>query len=150
MIEMVFQADPNVILWRLHLRSSPSAVFKMISTDEGRTRFWAESAKELDGKIHFIFPNGFEWVGKILKKISPYEFSLEYIDGSVTTFQLQSDGNGGTDLILMDTGVPKVHRTEVTAGWISVLMNLKAAVDFSVDLRNHDPNRTWDRGYVDN
>ncbi|MFX0063911.1 MAG: SRPBCC domain-containing protein [Candidatus Hermodarchaeota archaeon] len=147
---MVFQADPNVILWRLRLRSSPSAVFSMISTDEGRTRFWAESTRELDGKIHFIFPNGFEWDSKILKKTPPHEFSLEYIDGSVTTFQLQSDGNGGTNLILMDIGVPEAHRAEVIAGWISVLMNLKAAVDFSVDLRNHDPNRTWDQGYVDN
>jgi predicted nucleic acid-binding Zn ribbon protein len=33
---------------------------------------------------------------------------------------------------------------------VSVLMALKAAVDFSVDLRNHDPDRTWDHGYVEN
>lgn len=36
------------------------------------------------------------------------------------------------------------------AGWVSVLLALKAAVDFSVDLRNHDPGRTWDQGYADN
>lgn len=28
-------------------------------------------------------------------------------------------------------------------------MALKAAADFGVDLRNHDPTRTWDQGYVD-
>ncbi len=39
-------------------------------------------------------------------------------------------------------GVPEEDRTEVIAGWVSVLMALKAAVDFSVDLRNHDPVRT--------
>jgi hypothetical protein len=33
---------------------------------------------------------------------------------------------------------------------VSVLLALKAAVDFSVDLRNHDAGRTWCSGYVDN
>jgi hypothetical protein len=31
-----------------------------------------------------------------------------------------------------------------------VLLSLKAAVDFGVDLRTHDNNRHWDLGYVDN
>jgi hypothetical protein len=38
----------------------------------------------------------------------------------------------------------------VAAGWVSVLLALKAAVDFGVDLRNHDPERTWSTGFVDN
>jgi hypothetical protein len=36
------------------------------------------------------------------------------------------------------------------AGWVSVLLALKAAADFGIDLRNHDPARTWNKGYVDN
>ena len=52
--------------------------------------------------------------------------------------------------MLTDAGVPAADRVEVTAGWVSVLMALKAAVDFSVDLRNHDPLRTWDQGFVEN
>lgn len=32
----------------------------------------------------------------------------------------------------------------------SVLLALKAFVDHDVDLRNHDPTRTWDQGYCDN
>jgi hypothetical protein len=35
------------------------------------------------------------------------------------------------------------------AGWVSVLLALKAAVDFGVDLRNSDPARRWEDGYVD-
>jgi hypothetical protein len=27
---------------------------------------------------------------------------------------------------------------------------LKAAADFGADLRNHDPARTWEQGYVEN
>jgi hypothetical protein len=36
------------------------------------------------------------------------------------------------------------------AGWVSVLMNLKAYADFGIDLRNHHPDYTWDNHYVDN
>ena len=30
-----------------------------------------------------------------------------------------------------------------------VRLALKAAVDFSIDLRNQDPDRSWENGYVD-
>jgi len=59
-------------------------------------------------------------------------------------------GRGGTDLSLIDVGAPSEYRTEVIAGWVSVLMALKAAIDFGVDLRAHDDDRNWDSGYVDN
>ncbi len=39
---------------------------------------------------------------------------------------------------------------EELPGWISVLLALKAAADFSIDIRNHDARRTWDQGYCDN
>ena len=45
--------------------------------------------------------------------------------------------------------VPAAWRHEHRAGWVSVLLALKAAVDFAVDLRNRDPDRTWEDGYVD-
>ncbi len=40
--------------------------------------------------------------------------------------------------------------SEVKAGWVSLLMNLKAVADFKCDLRNHDLEKTWDQGYADN
>ena len=38
---------------------------------------------------------------------------------------------------------------EVHAGWLNVLLPLKAWIAHGVDLRNHDPGRTWAQGYVD-
>ena len=38
----------------------------------------------------------------------------------------------------------------MTAGWVSVLMAMKGAVDFEIDLRNHNPERVWENGYLDN
>jgi hypothetical protein len=52
-------------------------------------------------------------------------------------------GRGGSDLMLTDTADdPRTMGIGVPA--------LKAAVDFGVDLRNHDPARTWETGFVDN
>ena len=138
------------IKWRLHLRSAPEVVFRMLATNAGRARFWAESAGEQDGYIAFVFPGGERWQGRILVKESPHRFCVEYYGGSITTFTLESDGAGGTDLLLIDENVSAEYLGEVTAGWVSVLMALKAAVDFGVDLRNHDPERTYGQGYADN
>ena len=147
---MVFQNDATVVHWKLHLRSAPEKVYQMLSTDEGSARFWAESAIAGDGFIDFLFPDGLTWRGKILEEQPPHRFVVEYFSGSLTTFELSRDAAGETDLSLTDEDVPEKDIMDVTAGWVAVLLALKAAVDFSVDLRNHSPLRTWDNGYVDN
>lgn len=147
---MSFQDDPHVIHWRLHLASPRARVYEALATDAGRAGFWAESAVEHDGVIHFVFPNGITWDGQIIRATPPREFVVHYSGGSIATFELAEDGRGGTDLTLTDSGVPAPDRVEVIAGWVSVLMNLKAAVDFGVDLRAHDTDRNWDSGYVEN
>jgi hypothetical protein len=60
------------------------------------------------------------------------------------------DGHRGTDLSLLATGVDASIHMEMVAGWVSVLMALKAAVDHGVGLRNHDPSRSSTNGYADN
>jgi uncharacterized protein YndB with AHSA1/START domain len=147
---MPFQNDPDAILWRLHLRSPVSKVYQALSTDTGRASFWAESAVERSGIIQFVFPNSAVWDAEVLEAVPPRYYAVRYYGGSVAAFTLEDDGRGGTDLTLTDMGVPPEHRAEVTAGWVSVLLALKAAFDFGVDLRAHDPSRHWDNGYVEN
>jgi uncharacterized protein YndB with AHSA1/START domain len=142
--------DTPVIRWRLHLASPPEVVYRALATDEGRARFWAESAIERSGAIDFVFPNGLTWRGEVLAADPPSRYSVRYFGGSRTTFELAPAGDGGTDLTLTDEDVPSGAWQETHAGWLSVLLALKAAVDFGVDLRNHDRERTWDQGYVDN
>ncbi len=138
------------LTWRLRLSAPPERVYALLATDAGRARFWAESAVEAGGHIRFVFPNGAVWRGQVLTAEPPRRFSLIYYGGSTATFDLAEDGHGGTDLTLTDEGVPDADFAEVLAGWVSVLLALKAAADFGVDLRNHDPARTWDQGYADN
>jgi uncharacterized protein YndB with AHSA1/START domain len=143
--------DPGrTVTWKLHLASSPAAVHAMLATDEGRARFWAESASARDGTISFVFPDSSRHLGSVLANESPARFAVEYLGGSRATFELVDDGQGGTDLTLTDEGVPERWFEETRSGWVSVLMALKAAVDHRVDLRSHDPSRTWEQGYADN
>ena len=86
----------------------------------------------------------------MLEQIPPHRYALEYFGGSQVAFDVASDGASGTDLVLTESGISPDEWTANFAGWVSVLLSLKAAVDFGVDLRNHDPARSWETGYVDN
>jgi hypothetical protein len=119
-----------------------------LNTNEGRAAFWAESAVERDGHIHFDFINGMRTSSRILEREPGQRFSIDYF-GAVATFELDSDGEGGTDVTLTHDGVDPAEWHEVYAGWLNVLFPLKAYVAFAVDLKSHDPNRTWNKGYVD-
>jgi uncharacterized protein YndB with AHSA1/START domain len=125
-------------------------VYDLISTPEGRRRFWAESADERDGVIEFRFSNGGVWRGRVLDRDPPRRFAVEYFGGSRATFECADDGAGGTVVTLTETGLSSDGWAENHAGWVSVLLALKAAADFGVDLRNHDASRSWDAGFVDN
>ncbi|MEM9362148.1 MAG: SRPBCC domain-containing protein [Bacteroidota bacterium] len=139
----------KTITWKLHLKSNTQDVFNLLSTSEGRKIFWTERADEDNGVINFLFPNGQTYKGRILEMIPNKRFHLDYFD-SMVKFLLKPSDDGGTDLVLINENVDENEFAEVNAGWISVLMNLKAVTDFQCDLRNHDSKRTWDQGYAEN
>lgn len=140
---------PDQIQWRIHLSSPPEKVFEALATERGRTAFWAAKAPEYEGVIHFRFSNGMAFKSKVLDRKPSSLFAVEYFGGSRVEFQLVEDSAGGTDLTMTESQVPEENRLIHLSGWIPVLLALKAAVDFSVDLRNNDPERNWDNGYVD-
>ncbi len=119
----------------------------MFSTDKGRERFWAEKSAEKDGRIEFRFIDGLTLKSKILANEPTKRFVFEYFGGSRVTVDFSNDGSGGTDVALHAEGV---RSDEEWPGWVSVLLALKAAADYNVDIRNHDVTRTWDQGYCDN
>ena len=136
------------IRWRLHIPAPPEAVFDALDSDQGRASFWAESAVETDGTIEFRFINGTTCRSRVLERRPPHLLAIDYMGGPVR-FELVSDGRGGTDLLLTHDGVDSEEWSEVHAGWLNVLFPLKAWVTHRVDLRNHDPERSWDQGYAD-
>jgi uncharacterized protein YndB with AHSA1/START domain len=141
--------DDLRIRWRCHLRSSPEAVFRLLDTAEGRARFWAEHAEERDGVIELAFSNGQTLGARILRREPPTLFEFNYFNDSTARFELEPDGAGGTELTFTEEGLGADDLLENLPGWVSVLLGLKAAADFGIDLRNHDPSRSWERGYID-
>ncbi len=136
------------IRWRIHIPVPLERVYSALSSDDGRASFWAESAVEKDGHVHYRFQGGVRCSCRILERRRPAVFALDYMGGPVR-FELSSDVAGGTDLLLTHDEVPADEWNEVHAGWLNVLFPLKAWLTHGIDLRNHDPERTWDRGYAD-
>lgn len=138
----------NTISWKLKLTSSKERVYYMLSTNEGRASFWAESAKQKDREIHFVFPNGEQYQSRIINNKPCEEFIIDYF-GSIVIFTIKEE-KGATILTLINKEVHPDEIIEVNAGWVSVLMALKAACDYNIDLRNHSSEYRWDNGYVEN
>ena len=139
----------GTIRWRASLVSPPERVYQALATPEGRARFWAEAAAEQGDVVTFRFLNGQILESRILERTPARRFVLSYFGGSRAAFELEADGRGGTDLTLTESGVPESERLDNLAGWVSLLLALKASVDFGVDLRNRDASRRWEQGYVD-
>lgn len=126
--------------WKVHFKSAPSEVYRAISTPLGRSRFWAESAKESDGVIHFVLPGDRTDDAPIERAVRERLYVIRLF-GERISFTLSPDESRGTDLTF-------THEGEVDPStWVSLLLRLKAHVDFGADLRNHDPART--EGYLD-
>jgi len=145
---MALEPD-GTIRWRIHLRSDPAAVYDLLATDAGRARFWARRTVESGEAIRFEFGDGQALEAAVLEREPPRRFALTYFAGSRASFALAPAEGGGTDLELVERGAPEAERLDNLAGWVSVLLALKAAADFGVDLRNHDPARRWEHGFVD-
>ena len=144
-----FQSMPNAVQWRLHFRSPADKVYSYLDDADKRRRFWSESAAEADDIIHFVFLNAIECFGRVRRRVPNRLFVVEYFDWTVT-FTLDATKGQGCDLTMRCDGVADEERCEAIAGWVSLLMAMKAAVDFDVDLRNHDRQRTWYDGFADN
>lgn len=139
---------PRTVRWKLHAGSSPERVFDLWSTDAGRERFWAERSTTAGNGFTLVFPDGTIERCELLRVDPPALVQFTYF-GSTVTVTCEPDEAGGTDLCLTNDDVKDEEFDEVHAGWVSVLLALKAAADFDVDLRNHDAKRTWRDGYVD-
>ncbi len=126
--------------WKLHFKSGPSDVYRALSTPGGRSRYWAD-APESDGTISFSFPDGSTTQARIEEAAQDRRYRFTWYDDRVLTFNLAPDDDGGTDLTVIGQDGPHLSDD------VSILLRLKAWVDFGVDLRNHDDTRTT--GYLD-
>lgn len=93
------------------------------------------------------FPGGEAVNARLIRAERPSVIEMLYF-GAETRFDL-SPAEGGC-VVKVDAMVPEIEFDEVNAGWVSVLMNLKAVAGFGIDLRNHNERYSWARGFADN
>ena len=133
--------------WRVHFASAPEAVWEAWTTNAGRERFWAETSRDMETGFGLSFVNGETLDVEVVEALPPDRLVFRYFGGSTVILELAPDGSGGCDLRLREEGAPEP--VETYAGWVSVLLACKGAVDFGIDLRSRDPARSWDAGFVD-
>ena len=138
----------KTIIWRLHTAAPPERIWELLTTDRGRECFWAETSRSAADRFTLGFQMGVEGECRIIEAAPPSRFGFSYF-GTEVLIELAPDGAGGTDLRLTNSQVPDDEYEDMLPGWLNVLLPLKAAADFGVDLRNHDPARTWRERYVD-
>lgn len=118
--------------------SGPSDVYRAVSTALGRERFWAVSAPESGGVISFVLADGRTGECRIEQAVQDELYRLRYF-GRTLTFTLAAGETSGTELTL---GTDDPADPDTWAEVVSLLLRLKASVDFGVDLRSHDTTRT--------
>ena len=140
--------DTTRIVWRLHLAAPPERVFDAWLSPADHQRFWCERSEILPGRgfrQHFI--DGTVECCAVEATKTPTHIRFRYFRSQVDIhLERRPDG---TDLTLIALDVAPHEWRDVHAGWLNVLLPFKAWVDFGVDLRNHDPLRTWAHRYVD-
>lgn len=96
-----------------------------------------------------VFPDGSTTTVAVVRQDPPYVLEIVYF-GTPTRLVVQASGEHATELRVTASSIPPGDLVEIAAGWVSVLLNLKVAINFGKDLRNHDPTRTWVDGFIDN
>ena len=138
----------KTIIWRLHTVSPPERLWALLTTDEGRTLFWAEESRSEGERFTLSFSMGVSGECRVIEAAAPCRFAFTYF-GTKVLIELAPDGSGGTDLTLTNSEVPEDEYEDMLPGWLNVLLPLKAADDHGIDLRNHDPARSWRERFVD-
>jgi uncharacterized protein YndB with AHSA1/START domain len=136
------------IVWRLRLDAGPERVFAAWLSASDHERFWCERSEALpDGNFRQHFIDGTVACCVVEEAKASDYMRLHYFNSRV---DIRLEGrDDGTDLTLIARDVATHEWNDVHAGWLNVLLPFKAWVDFGVDLRNHDPVRTWAQRYAD-
>jgi uncharacterized protein YndB with AHSA1/START domain len=148
------QVDFDIIHASVKLAAPRERVWQAVTTPSGITSWWSERAEiqpSDGGLLRLVFPNRRTLDSKVVQCRPMDMMSFVYFGGTRAQFELHSAKPGGTSLTVTDRGFSSNEDyAETLAHWTSVLLALKAYLDFGVDLRNHTPVFNWEQGYVDN
>jgi uncharacterized protein YndB with AHSA1/START domain len=148
------QVDFDRIQMSVKLGASRERVWQGLTTPSGITSWWAERAEIQPadgGLLRLVFPNRRMLDSKVVMCRPLQLMSFVYFGGTRAQFELEALPQGGTAVTVTDRGFSSQEDyAETMAHWTSVLLALKAHLDFGIDMRNHNPSFNWEHGFVDN
>jgi uncharacterized protein YndB with AHSA1/START domain len=148
------QVDFDRIHASVKLAASRERVWQALTTPGGITAWWAERAEIQPtdgGLLRLLFPNRRTLDSKVVQCRPQQMLSFVYFGGTRAQFEVDALPEGGTSVTVTDRGFSSQEDyAETLAHWTSVLLALKAHLDFGVDLRNHTPAFNWEHDFVDN
>jgi uncharacterized protein YndB with AHSA1/START domain len=148
------QVDFDQIHMSVKLAAGRDRVWQALTTPAGITSWWSERAEiqpSDGGLLRLLFPNRRMLDSKVVMCRPMQLMSFVYFGGTRAQFEVNTHPSGGTIVSVTDHGFSSQEDyAETLAHWTSVLLALKAYLDFGVDLRNHTPTFNWEQGFVDN
>ena len=135
--------------WRVLINATAADVYRAVSTDEGRAGFWVATSRSTASGITLEFFDGTSWTGRMLRATPDRAVELTYLGGGTVVLEILPVSQSQCIVAVTDRPTNPVDWLANYAGWVAVLLNLKATAEFGVDLRNRDGARSFEQGFVD-
>jgi uncharacterized protein YndB with AHSA1/START domain len=142
---------------KIEIKASPEKVYRAWTDDKLITKWFVHKAviePKKGGRFYMKFLGDVESDEKVLgiRKNSYFCFSFGKA-GETVEITIKKSGKG-TDCILRQFGMKTSNKAKVQwhmgcrNGWVFFLTNLKSFLEKGVDLRSHDPRKSYKQGYV--
>lgn len=142
---------------KIEIRATPERVFKAWTSEKEIVKWFVSEAilqPKKGGRFFMKFVTGVSGDETILSIKKNHSFSFSFgPDGEAVEVTVKKTKKG-TDCILHQYGMKETPQAKVNwhmgcrNGWVFFLTNLKAYLEKKIDLRSHDPKKTYLQGYV--
>ena len=146
----------NTFTTKIAIKAPISAVWNALATEEGISKWFLSKAK-LDvrsGGAFEFFWGDISTTGTFLNVIPEKKLSFTWWEpvGAVT-FELEEINDNEVAVICTATGYKTDddglrHYIEESKGWTFFMVNLKASLEHGLDLRDGNPTRTCQSGWL--
>ena len=149
--------DWTQFIEKIEIRATPERVFKAWTSDKEIVKWFMTEAKlepKKGGRFFMKFLTGATGDETVLAIRKNRSFRFTFGSDGETVEVTVKKTKLGTDCVLRQFGMKDTPDARINwhmgcrNGWVFFLTNLKAYLEKKIDLRSHDPKKTYLQGYV--
>ena len=154
---MAFSYDWTQFTLRIEIKAPPSKVFKCW-TDPRELIKWfpikAEFEARQGGQFYFEWLAGDKFSGEIIRARKPSLVEFPFGSKGEKVLVKIKKVRGGSEIELRQYDMKTTPKDKVTMhlgcreGWTFFLVNLKSWLEHGIDLRGHNPRKSYRQNYV--